>query len=192
MIERSEDRDSAIRAALPHVPRQGWTMAALRAGLADLGRPPEEAGWLFPGGAAEAIEAWCDLADRSMEAEARTMGLLDRRIPERIRRLIILRLEQASPYRAAVRQALIQLSLPWNLPAAARITARTADSIWAAAGDTAADFSWATRRATVAAVHGATLAFWLSDEEAGFPATRAFLDRRLADVARLQRPRRAA
>jgi ubiquinone biosynthesis protein COQ9 len=40
-------------------------------------------------------------------------------------------------------------------------------------------------------VYGATLAFWLQDEEPGFPATRAFLDRRLADLARLQRPRRA-
>jgi ubiquinone biosynthesis protein COQ9 len=192
MIERSDDRDSAIHAALPHVPRLGWTRAALRAGLADLGRPPEESGWLFPGGAVEAIEAWCDLADREMEAEAKALGLLDLRIPDRIRRLITLRLERAAPHRVAVRLALAVLALPWHLPAATRITGRTADSIWAAAGDTAADFSWATRRATVAAVHGATLAYWLSDEEPGFPATRAFLDRRLADVARIQRPRRAA
>lgn len=192
MIERSEDRDGAIRAALPHVPRLGWSEAALRAGMADLGRAPEEAGWLFPGGGIEAVEAWCDLADREMEAAARAERLLELRIPDRIRRVILLRLEQAEPHRGAVRRALALQSLPWNIGSALRTVGRTADSIWAAAGDTAADFSWATRRATVAAVYGATLAFWLADEEPGFPATRAFLDRRLADVARLQRPRRAA
>jgi hypothetical protein len=30
MIERSEDRDQALRAALPHVPALGWSRAALR------------------------------------------------------------------------------------------------------------------------------------------------------------------
>lgn len=192
MIERSEDRDSALRAALPHVPHLGWTRAALAAGLADLGRPAAEAEWLFPGGPIEAVEAWCDLADREMEAAARAEGLLDLRIPDRIRRVITLRLEAAEPHREAVRRALALQSLPWHLPSALRTVARTADAIWAAAGDSSTDLSWVTRRATVAAVYGATLAYWLSDHEPGFPATRAFLDRRLAELARLQRPRRAA
>ncbi len=192
MIVRSEERDAALRATLAHVPQLGWTAAALRAGLADLGEPPEAAGWIFPGGAIEAVEAWCDLADREMEAAARAEKLVELRIPDRIRRVLTLRLEQAEPHREAVRRALALQSLPWNLSSALRTVARTADSIWAAAGDTAADFSWVTRRATVSAVYGATLAFWLTDHEPGFPATRAFLDRRLADLARLQRPRKAA
>lgn len=191
-LERSPERDAAIHAALPHVPALGWTGAALRAGLADLGRDPAEAARLFPGGAIEAVEAWCDLADRDMEAAARAEGLLALRIPERIRRVIMLRLEQAAPQREAVRRALALQALPWNLASALRSLGRTSDSLWAASGDTAADFSWFTRRATLAGVYGATLAFWLGDEEPGFPATIAFLDRRLADLARLQRKRRAA
>jgi ubiquinone biosynthesis protein COQ9 len=189
MIERSEDRDQAIRAALPHVPALGWSRAALSAGLADLGRDALEQDWLFPGGPVEAIEAWCDLADREMEAAAAAEDLAARRVPARIRRLILLRLEQAEPHREAVRLALGHQALPWNMPSALRTVARSADSIWAAAGDTSADFSWYTRRATLAGVYGATLAFWLRDEEPGFPRTAAFLDRRLADLAKLQRPR---
>ncbi|WP_372622947.1 COQ9 family protein [Falsiroseomonas sp.] len=191
MIERSEERDSAIRAALPHVPARGWTRAALEAGLRDLGRDPLEVEWLFPRGPAEAVEAWCDLADREMEAQARAEGLLDLRIPARIRRVITIRLEQGEPHKEAIRRALALQSLPWNLASALRTVARTADAMWAAAGDTSADFSWYTRRATLAGVYGATLAFWMQDDEPGFPATRAFLERRLADLARLQRPRRA-
>lgn len=186
MIERSEDRDAALRAALPHVPRLGWSRAALEAGLRDLGRDEREAEWLFPGGPIEAVEAWCDLADREMEAAARAEDLLALRIPARIRRVITLRLEANEANKDAIRRALALQSLPWNLASALRTVGRTADSMWAAAGDTSADISWYTRRATLSGVYGATLAFWLQDDEPGFPATRAFLDRRLADLARLQ------
>jgi ubiquinone biosynthesis protein COQ9 len=192
MIERSEERDSAIRATLPHVAARGWTRAALSAGLAGLGRDPLEQDWLFPRGPVEAIEAWCDLADRDMAAAAAGRDLAAMKIPARIRTLVILRLEQAEPWREAVRLALAHQSLPWNLASGLRSAARTADAIWAAAGDTSNDVSWYTRRATLAGIYGATLAFWLQDHAPGFPATRAFLDRRLSDLRRLQRPRRGA
>ena len=190
MIERSEERDTAIRATLPHVPALGWTRAALGAGLRDLGDDPYAAEWLFPGGPVEVIEAWFDLADREMEAAAVAEDLTTLRIPDRIRRVVTIRLEQAEPNREAVRLALGHQALPWNVPSALRTVARTADAMWAAAGDTSADFSWYTRRATLAGVYGATLAFWINDTEPGFPRSRAFLDRRLADLGRLNRRRR--
>jgi ubiquinone biosynthesis protein COQ9 len=190
MIERSAERDAAIRATLPHVPDLGWTGAALAAGLRDIGEDPSAAEWLFPGGPVEVVEAWCDLADREMEAAAVAEGVTGLRIPARIRRVVTIRLEGAEPHREAVRRALGLQSLPWNVPSALRTVARTVDAMWAAAGDTSSDFSWYTRRATLAGVYGATLTFWLRDEEPGFPATRAFLDRRLADLARLQGRRR--
>jgi len=192
VIERSEERDQALRAALPHVPRLGWSRAALAAGLADLGRDALEQEWLFPRGPVEAIEAWCDLADREMEAQAKAEDLASLKIPRRIRRVVLIRLEQATPAREAVRRALALQSLPWNLASAARTVGRTADAMWAAAGDTSADFSWYTRRATLAAIYGATLAFWLQDESEGHAATEAFLDRRLAGLARFQRMKRRA
>jgi ubiquinone biosynthesis protein COQ9 len=185
-IERSEERDAALRATLPYVPRLGWSWAALQAGLRDLGRDGQEAEWLFPGGPIEAVEAWCDLADREMEEAARAEDLLALRIPDRIRRVLTLRLEANEAHKDAIRRALALQSLPWNLASALRTVARTADSMWAAAGDTSADLSWYTRRATLSGVYGTTLAFWLQDDEPGFPATRAFLDRRLDDLARLQ------
>jgi ubiquinone biosynthesis protein COQ9 len=66
--------------------------------------------------------------------------------------------------------------------------------MWYAAGDKSADFSWYTRRATLAAIYGTTLAFWLRDPSPDLAKTLEFLDRRLADHARLHRsiPRRAA
>ena len=77
--ERSPERDAAIAAMLPHVPFDGWTIRALRMGLADIGVAADEAELLFPDGAPDMIEAYCDWADRGMEAEAATLDFAARR-----------------------------------------------------------------------------------------------------------------
>lgn len=185
-----EARDAVIRALLPLVPEQGWTRRAIAAALHEAGLPEEEATFLFPRGAVSAVEAWLDLADRGMaEAAGDLSGL---RTPDRVRALIAARLRQAAPHKEAVRQAVALLALPWNAPAALRATARTASAIWYAAGDRSADFSWYTRRASLAAIYGATLAFWLRDDSEDIGPTLDFLDRRLADLARVMRCRRRA
>lgn len=191
-LERSAERDEALLAMLPHVPRLGWSRAALQAGLAATGGNPDAAAWLFPRGPVGMVEAWADLADRGMAEEAATRGIESLRVSQRIRALIALRLERQAPHKEAVRRAVALLALPWNAPAAARATARTVDAMWLAAGDASADLSFYTRRATLAGVYAATLAYWLQDPDPERQATLAFLDRRLAAVARLNRPRRAA
>jgi len=188
--EHSPERDAALEALLPNVPFDGWTRTALRNSLAAAGESPDDADHLFPGGAAEMIEAWCDLADRRMAEAAGPLGLSELRVPERVRALIALRLEQARPHKEAVRRALALLSLPQNALRAARITARTADAIWRAAGDTATDLSRHTKRATLAAIYSATLLAWLRDRSEDDAATLAFLDRRLAGIGRIGGMRR--
>jgi ubiquinone biosynthesis protein COQ9 len=186
--ERSAERDAALQAMLPNVAFDGWTERSLRAGLRAIGADPEEAGFLFPDGPADMVEAFCDWADRRMEAAAAELTLT--RLPERVRAIIALRLEQNRRYREAVRRAVAVLALPRNARVAARCTARTVDSIWHAAGDRSTDFSWYTKRAILTATYGATLLFWLRDTSEHDAATLAFLDRRLAGIAWTHRMRR--
>jgi ubiquinone biosynthesis protein COQ9 len=188
MIERSPERDAAVLAALPYVPRLGWTEAALEAGLRDLAENPAAHRWLFPRGPVGAVEAWIDLIDRRMEAAAAQEDLAALRIPARIRRLVAIRLELLEPQRDSLRRALALLVLPWNAAVAARSLARTADALWAAAGDRSADFSWYTRRASLGALYLATLAYWLR-EPGGIGEALDFLDRRMAGISRGRRPR---
>ncbi len=190
--ERSPERDAATAAMLPHVPFDGWTFRALRMGLRDIGVPADEAELLFPGGTADMIEAFCDWADRGMEAEAATLDLAARRLHERVRAVIALRLERNRPHKEAIRRALALLALPSHIRLAAACTARTVDAIWHAAGDRSADFSWYTKRAILTAVYGATLLYWLRDSGDDDVATLAFLDRRLAGVGRIGGLRRRA
>ena len=182
-IERSPERDAAVAALLPRVAATGWTRSAL------IETAGPDADLLFPAGPADMVEAYSDLADRWMEEDAASTGVASLRVPQRIRTVIGLRLERNRPFKAAIRRGLAVLARPANAPALARATARTLDAIWHAAGDRSADSSWYTKRATLAAVYGATLLYWLGDDAVDDEATLAFLDRRLADVAGIGRLR---
>ena len=179
--ERSPERDAALAAMLPNVPFDGWTYRSLRSGLRAIDQAEADAEVLFPGGAPDMIEAFCDWADRQMEQAATpTEGMP---LPERVRALIALRLEQNRGYKEAVRRAIAVLALPRNARLAARCTARTVDAIWHIAGDRTTDFSWYTKRAILTAAYTATILFWLRDSSEEDAATLAFLDRRLAGIA---------
>lgn len=178
-IERSEERDRAVEAVLPHVPLDGWTTKALRGGLADAGFDPTDLALLFPGGTIEAIEAWCDLADRRMAEALGALDLASMRIRDRVTTAIRIRLEQNAGRKEAVARATALLALPQNAIAVARITARTVDAIWVAIGDRSTDISWYTKRASLAAIYSATVLYWLRDESLEAEATLRFLDRRI-------------
>ncbi len=174
---RQVARDAAIHALLPLVPQHGWTLPAVRLAAGS------NADLLFPGGPIDLVEAYIDLADREM-TEAAAPALAEQKLSRRVRTLIATRFEQAEPHREAVRRAAAVLARPGNGLVAARCTARTVDAIWAAAGDTSADFSWYTKRAILAGVYSTTLFYWLSGS-GDRDQTLAFLDRRLAGVAKL-------
>ena len=182
-MEHTAEQDAAIDALLPLVPSLGWTRPALRAALAASGGHSDDAAFLFPGGAAELVEAFCDLTDRRMEAAAAEMT--ETKLSRRVRALLAWRLAHNRPHKQAIARALAVLARPGNGGAARRCTARTIDAIWHAAGDVSADFAWYTKRASLAAVYAATLLFWLRDDSEADEATLAFLDRRLAGLGRI-------
>ncbi|RYI36283.1 MAG: COQ9 family protein [Acetobacteraceae bacterium] len=192
MNDDSAIRDAAIRAMLPLAGAEGWNGTVIRSGLAAAGEDPALAESWFPTGAPGAVAAWIDLANREMIDAAAAEGVAGLRVPARIRRVVELRLTAVAPHKVALRRALSLLAIPYNLPVALRTTAATVDAMWHAAGDTSADFSWYTRRATLAGVYGTTLAFWMRNDDPALGEAMEFLDRRLAGVARLGRRRHAA
>ena len=182
--ERSPERDAVLEAVLPYVEDLGWTVRALQEAAGP------DADLLFPGGPAEMVEAYCDLADRWMEQDAAALDLAGLRLSERVRAVVATRLARNAPYKEAVRRGLGVLALPGRGLLAARCTGRTVSAIWYAAGDRSADFSWYTKRAILAGIYGSTLLFWLRDSSFESEATLDFLDRRLAAVGRFGRLRR--
>jgi ubiquinone biosynthesis protein COQ9 len=178
-------REALIEAMLPDVPFDGWSRATLRAAARRIGLPAAEALALFPAGPADFAACFSRWADRRMLDRLESLPLGELRVAERVAVAVNSRLEIVEPWREPVRRALIVLALPHNAPLAIRLLYETVDGIWYAAGDSATDFSFYTKRATLVGVYAATLLFWLEDRSAGSDDTRAFLHRRLAGVARL-------
>jgi ubiquinone biosynthesis protein COQ9 len=184
------ERAALIEAMLPDVPFDGWSRPALRAAARRLGMPQDEALALFPGGAADLVAAFSRWADRRMLDRFASLPLDGLRAPQRIALAVGLRLDLLAPWREAVRRSLAVLALPQNGPLALKLLYETVDGIWYAAGDTATDFSFYTKRATLAAIYAATVLYWLDDRSPGAADTRGFLERRLSGVARVGAARR--
>ena len=181
----SKDAIAILDAALLHVPFDGWGRDALLAGAEDSGRDADMVDALFPNGAVDAILMHSARADVAMADAFATLPDRPEKIHLMIRTLILLRLEQASLHKEAIRRGLAVLAVPANAPASAKALYRTVDAMWRAAGQRDTDFSFYTKRATLAGVYSATLLAWLADNSGSMTATEAFLDRRLRDIGRI-------
>jgi ubiquinone biosynthesis protein COQ9 len=95
------------------------------------------------------------------------------------------RLEAMGRWREAARKATAWLAAPRHAPLASRLTYRTCDAIWRAAGDVSTDFNFYTKRGLLGGVVLSTTLYWLQDGSEGNQATSAFLDRRIAEVLRI-------
>jgi ubiquinone biosynthesis protein COQ9 len=184
-----EQRAALIEAMLPNVAFDGWSRPALRAAAQRIGMPADEALSLFPNGAAEFVACFSRWADDRMLDRFEAMGPEPSRISDRVALAIATRLEVIRPWREAVRRALSVLALPRHAPLGLRLLYETVDGIWYAAGDRATDFSFYTKRATLAAIYAATLLYWLEDSSPDFSDTRAFLGRRLSELAAIGKAR---
>jgi ubiquinone biosynthesis protein COQ9 len=183
------ERERLIAAILPDVPFDGWTQLALRHAARRADIPVGAAITLFPRGAPDLIAAFSQWADTQMvqrlterlRHEPAEPASLSRRVALALR----LRFEVLLPWREAVRRGLAVLALPHNAPLALRLLYDAVDAIWRAVGDQATDFSFYTKRATLAGIYAAATLYWLDDRSPEFTDTLAFIDRRLADLHRL-------
>lgn len=189
-MEFQQIRDRLVLAALPHVTFEGWNLKALAEAARDEGMDPSLAERAFLGGPVEAVEHFSRMADRLMLVDLSEMDLEAMRVTDRVFTAVRARLERWSGQREAIRRAFSLLALPTNAGTAARATFATVDAVWHAVGDSSHDFSWYTRRATLAAVYSATVLYWLEDQSEDCADTWAFLRRRLADVGRVTKARK--
>lgn len=186
VAEAERARERLLLATLPHVAFEGWSPSALRAGCADAGLSFEEGVLLFADGTREIIPYWSEWTDqRMLEIIAQRPDFATLRLRDRIATAVRARIEVNAPWREAVRRTTSLMALPQYTMIGATCTWKTLDAIWYACGDTATDFGFYSKRATLGAVYGATIFYWLDDSSDDFNDTWAFLDRRIDDLIRL-------
>ncbi|MEQ9491615.1 MAG: COQ9 family protein [Alphaproteobacteria bacterium] len=175
-------RDDLLRATLPHVPFDGWTKAALLRGASEAGYASTDAMRAFPDGARDMIPWHARHADRMMMQQLEKLDLPSMRIRDRIATAVRVRLEQNAGDKEAIRRAMTFLAMPQNAALATQSLYRTVDDMWFAAGDTATDWNFYTKRLLLAGVYSSTLLYWLNDRSEDHADTWAFLDRRIENV----------
>lgn len=178
-------RETLLLATLPHVPFDGWSNAALRAGAEDAGLSPAEALNAFPAGPGEALALFSDWADRQMLTRLDQLDLDAMKVRDKVAAGVRLRLEVLQPHKEAVRRGLSVLALPANAGQGLKSVHRTVDAIWTMAGDRATDYNYYTKRLLLAGVLSSTTLFWLNDRSEGHAATWAFLERRIDEVLKV-------
>jgi ubiquinone biosynthesis protein COQ9 len=178
-------KDTILLATLPHVAFDGWSMTSLNAGATDAGLSKQDLLHAFPGGVADAIAHWSGWADRRAVEAMASSEIASMKTHQRVAMGVWARLEAMGRWREAARKATAWLAVPRHAPLASRLTYRTCDAIWRAAGDTSTDFNFYTKRGLLCGVLLSTTLYWLQDKSEGHQASSAFLDRRIAEVLRI-------
>jgi ubiquinone biosynthesis protein COQ9 len=180
-----DTKDRLLDAALTHVPFDGWSDRTLRAAAAEVEVPLPLARSLFPRGGIDLALAYHAQGDAAMVAKLAASDLSGLRFRDRIAAAVRARLEVAD--QELVRRGTTLMSLPQYAPDGARAIWGTADQVWTALGDTSQDLNWYTKRATLAAVYGSTVLYWLGDTSSNNQATWEFLDRRIEGVMQFEK-----
>lgn len=181
--EFPDEKTQVLRAALVHVPKLGWSEAAMVAGAKDVGLSPAIVG-VFPRKEAALVEFFMDdcLHNLLDYIESHEDELTKMLLQERLTKLIQCRLERQAPLISRWAQALSIQAKPANVPTSFKQRAVLVDDIWHAVGDHSSDVDWYAKRGILAAVYAATELYMLTDSSPGFRDTWSFLQRRVKDA----------
>lgn len=169
-----------VDAALPHVSFDGWSQATLNAAATESGLAPGLVQSLVPRGPVDLALAYHRMGDQAMTKALAATDLSTLRFREKVTLAVRLRLADAD--REAVRRGTALFALPQHAADGAKAIWGTADAICTALGDQSRDVNWYSKRATLSAVYGSTVLYWLGDESQNHTATWEFLDRRIENV----------
>ncbi|KPA23512.1 hypothetical protein shim_01200 [Shimia sp. SK013] len=175
-----------LEAAEMHVPFDGWSEATFAAAVSETGIDPTVARALCPRGAVDLAVAYHKRGDSQMTAALAEADLDAMKIREKITFAVRKRLEICLD-REVVRRGSTLFAMPQHAAQGAELIWGTCDAIWTAIGDTSRDFNWYSKRATLSAVYGSSVLYWLGDDSEGNTATWAFLDRRIENVMQFEK-----
>ena len=193
IYDNNQTRIDLIKAMLTHVPFDGWTWEAMEQGAIDIGYEKKKTSSerikifkdLFKNGSIDFIDIFSEIIDLEVKEKYNSIEAKPERVPEKIKKIIMIRLNLCQKFKEAVRSSISLSAIPVNTKISLNILYRTCNSIWRITGDKSTDFSFYTRRISLAAVYTSTLLFWLNDKSINNIETEFFLDRRLKDISKI-------
>ena len=180
-------KDAVLSAALKDAAFDGFTDSVLAKAGKSAGADKAALAQMFPDGPLSLVEYFSTALDAAMEKKLEAVDLSKRKIRERIKIAVMTRLALLAPNKEAARRAAAMMTLPMHAGRASKMMYRTVDAMWRAAGDTATDFNFYTKRGILAGVYGSTLVRWFNDTGEDEAATEAFLDARIENVMQFEK-----
>ena len=182
MSDDQEIKDKIIITALKNINFDGWNKETILEGFISNKIKVEDYELLFPNGIVDTIIHFADMSDRLMIKEFKRTDNSELRTPDKIKQLLIYRFKILNPYKEAVRKSIAILALPKNSKFALSALYKTTDEIWRAVGDRSTDFSFYTKRASLASVYSTTKMSWLGSLDPDLSKVEEFIDRRLKNL----------
>ena len=146
----------------------------------------QEASSICPRGAVDLAVLFHTQGDAAMVEALSLADLSDMRFRDKVTHAMRLRLDTGQD-KEVVRRGSALFALPHLAPIGSKLIWGTADAIWTALGDTSGDVNYYTKRATLSAVYGSVVLFWLGDDSEGGQATVEFIDRRIENVMQFEK-----
>ena len=187
MTETAQNpKEQLLKAALLHVPFDGWSEATFQAAIADTGIDSTVARAVCPRGSVDLAVAFHKRGDAMMIDRMKSENLSEMKFRDKIAAMVRFRLEVVTD-KEVVRRGTTLFALPQYAPDGAKLVWGTCDAIWETLGDSSEDVNWYTKRATLGAVYSSTVLYWLGDTSEGHKATWEFLDRRIDNVMQIEK-----
>tara|TARA_B100000989_G_scaffold293709_1_gene271529 strand:+ start:750 stop:1490 length:741 start_codon:yes stop_codon:yes gene_type:complete len=191
--DNNQIRIDLIRAMLTHVPFDGWTWEAMEQGALDIGFEKKKTPFLrvkifkglFKNGSIDFIDIFSDIIDLEVIENYNLLETKPVKVSEKIKKIIMIRLNICQKYKEAIRSSISITAIPTNAKISLNTLYKTCNIMWRIAGDKSTDFSFYTRRITLAAVYTSTLLFWLNDNSNNNIETEFFLDRQLKNISKI-------
>lgn len=154
-----------LSALLPHVPFDGWTMAAADKAAKEAGLTAGEQALAAPDGLADLVEAFFDAAETTAKEQLTEGALAGLGVREKVLFGVRAWLDALAPNREAARKASARGFLPWVAGDALQRTWSVADMVWTGIGDTSEDYNKYSKRGLLAATVPLIFLRWLDEED---------------------------
>jgi ubiquinone biosynthesis protein COQ9 len=180
----SRTEQAVLDAALPLVPRLGWSTRLMAAAGVKAGLGAADVELLLPHGPRDLAALYARRLDAAAILSLDATNAAGLKMRERISAAVLAWLAAAMAQEGATRRWTGFLALAPNAPLALRLAWASADAFWRWAGDVATDENHYTKRLLLAEILVTTLAIRLAS---GAPAAEAHLDGRIAGVMAFER-----
>lgn len=167
--------------ALKNIVFDGWSEKSLKDAAKTLFGDEKMAFIAFPNGVYDLVDYYAIISDEEMVERIKKLDLKNMKLTEKIIKAVMIRLRLHNN-KEVIKKLLSYYSEPSNAHSAVINTARTIDKIWRAVGDSSYDFSFYTKRFSLATIYSATVLYWLSDDSENNINTEDFLRRRISDL----------